>query len=79
MDFKKATDALFDRVTHENLASELGVSVPAIRQARLTDMALAHREPPKDWEQAVKTLAEGQIRHFQKLLSQLNRNPLQRP
>lgn len=71
MDFKKATDALFDRVSHEDLAHELGVSVPAIRQARLTGTALGYRQPPQDWEQAVKTLAERRIRHYQKLASQL--------
>lgn len=73
MDFKRATDALFRRVAHEDLAKELGASVPAIRQARLVDTALGHREPPQAWEQAVKTLAEGQIRHFQKLVSQLGK------
>jgi hypothetical protein len=72
MDFNKATDALFDRVTHEDLASELGVSVPSIRQARLNGKAIGHREPPPDWESGVKALAEGQVRHFQKLLAALN-------
>lgn len=71
MDFKKATDALFDRVTHEDLASELGVSVPAIRQARLTGKSLAHREPPPGWEKGVQTLASAQIRRYEKLLAEL--------
>ena len=73
MDFKKATDTLFDRVTHEDLAAELGSSVPAIRQARLGGKAHGHREPPPDWERAVKALAEGQINHFQRLLGQLGK------
>jgi hypothetical protein len=72
MDFKRATDALFQRVTHEDLANKIGVSVPAIRQARLANKAQAHREPPRGWEVAVKALAEKQIQHFHGLLAHLN-------
>jgi len=71
MTFNKATDALFDRVTHEDLAKELGASVPSIRQARLGDEAHGHRTPPEGWERAVRVLAEGRIKHFQRLLGQL--------
>jgi hypothetical protein len=71
MDFKAATDALFHRVTHDDLAEELGVSVPSIRQARLEDEAHAHRSPPEGWEKGVKRLAERQVRHFQQLLARL--------
>jgi hypothetical protein len=53
MNFKDATDALFERVTHEDLAGALGVSVPSIRQARLDGKALAFRQPPEGWEKAV--------------------------
>lgn len=73
MNFKAATDALFDRVTHDELAAELGASVPSIRQARLSDDATAHRTAPEGWERAVKVLAEDRIRHFQKLLGQLGK------
>ena len=71
MDFKAATDALFERVTHEDLAAALGGSIPAIRQARLDPSASAHRSPPEDWQKAVKALAEGRVRHFQKLVRNL--------
>jgi hypothetical protein len=71
MDFKKATDVLLSRVTHEALANELGVSVPAIRQARLSTSAQAYRTPPRDWERAVKALAQRQITQYQKLIAQL--------
>lgn len=73
MDFKKATDALFDRVTHDDLAAQLGASVPAIRQARLDASTEGHRGPPPGWEAAVKALAEGRIKHFQRLVGQLGK------
>ena len=71
MNFKDATDALFVRVSHDDLASELGVSLPSIRQARLDGKALAFRQPPEGWEKAVVSLAEGRIRHYQGLLRKL--------
>lgn len=67
MDFKKATDALFARLTHEDLAEALGVSVPSIRQARLGVDSAAHRGPPQGWERAVLRLAERQERYFHNL------------
>ena len=71
MNFKEATDALFERVTHEDLAGALGVSVPSIRQARLDGKALAFRQPPEGWEKAVATLAESRVRHYQGLVRKL--------
>ena len=57
MDFKKATDILFDDVSHADLAGALGVSVPSIRQARLEAGAKAKRSPPPKWQAAVAKLA----------------------
>jgi hypothetical protein len=71
MTFKKATDRLFSRVDHEDLAKALGVSVPSIRQARLSPDALAHRSPPPAWEKAVLRLAEERVSHFQKLIDDI--------
>lgn len=71
MNFKDATDALFERVTHEELATELGVSVPSIRQARLEPKALAYRQPPEGWEKAVASLAESRVKHYQALARRL--------
>jgi hypothetical protein len=71
MTFKKATDRLFSRVDHEDLAKALGVSVASIRQARLSPDALARRSPPPDWEAAVKRLAEERVLHFRKLVEEL--------
>ena len=72
MTFKKATDRLFSRIDHENLAKELGVSVASIRQARLSPDALAHRSPPPDWEPAVIRLAKERVLHFRKLVEELH-------
>ena len=71
MTFKKATDRLFSRADHEDLAKALSVSVASIRQARLNPDALAHRSPPPDWEDAVLRLAEERVSHFQKLVEEL--------
>lgn len=71
MDFKQATDRLFSRVTHEMLSKRLGVSVAAIRQARLRREAAAHRSAPDGWRDAVIRIAEAQIMHYRKLIEDL--------
>jgi hypothetical protein len=71
MDFRKATDELFNGISHSELAKELGVSIPSIRQARLRSDAAAHRTPPDGWENAVKKLAEDRIKHYQRLADRL--------
>jgi hypothetical protein len=71
MNFKEATDGLFDRICHEELADALGVSVASIRQARLPSTAKAYREPPKEWEGAVIRLAEKRVWHYRRLIDQI--------
>ncbi|MGC1780560.1 MAG: hypothetical protein WBB34_21705 [Xanthobacteraceae bacterium] len=61
MNFKEATDGLFDRISHEELADALGVSVALIRQSRLNQAANAYRNPPQNWQSAVVRLAEKRI------------------
>jgi hypothetical protein len=73
MDFKKATDALFDRVAHAELAKALDVSVPLIRQARLGSDAAAHRSPPGGWERAVIQLARERAERLSSLADRLKR------
>jgi hypothetical protein len=73
MDFKKATDALFETVSHDDLALVLKSSVAAIRQARLDPTAKAHRSAPKDWEPAVLKLAEARARHFARLAENIRK------
>lgn len=72
MNFKEATDGLFDRIDHAQLAEALGVSVASIRQARLNPRAKAFREPPEAWRHAIIRLAEKRVWHFRKLIEQLN-------
>jgi len=71
MHFKTATDRLFSRVDHKDLAKALGVSVASIRQARLRPDALAHRSPPPEWENALVRLAEERVRHFRELIDEI--------
>lgn len=71
MDFKKATDSLFDRIDHAELAEALGVSVATIRQARLSPNAKAHRQPPERWPAAVIRLAEKRSEHYKRLANSL--------
>jgi hypothetical protein len=74
MDFREATDGLFARIDHEELAKALGVSVASIRQARLKPDANARRAPPAAWQNAVIKLAEERVRHYRDLIEQISRN-----
>lgn len=73
IDFKAATDILFDRVKPEDLAKEIGFSLQMIRQARMGDgTGGGRRVPPAGWEQGVKKLADRQadrLRELSRLLS----------
>jgi hypothetical protein len=71
MDFKKATDGLFDRIDHADLADALGISVASIRQARLNPDAKAYRQPPEHWRSAVMLLAEKRLAHYKRLIGEL--------
>ena len=71
MDFRAATDVLFQKVDHEDLARTLGVSVASVRQARLQSEAKANRLPPIGWESAVLKLAEQRISAYSDLVEKL--------
>ena len=73
MNFKEATDGLFDRISHEDLAEALGSSVASIRQARLNRKARAYREPPLDWQRAVLHLLEQRIGRYRKLVENVGK------
>lgn len=77
MNFKEATDALFEQTTHEDLASALNVSIALIRQARLHPDASAYRSPPRGWELAVLKLSEKRASHYEKLAERLRRTALE--
>jgi hypothetical protein len=73
LDFKAATDVLFRALSHEELAKELGVSVPSIRQARLGAGTRAFRKPPEGWQLGVARLAEVEAKRLQRLSKSLQR------
>jgi hypothetical protein len=73
MNFKEATDGLFERLDHEDLAKRLGVSIATIRQARLREEAGAHRAPPPNWKSTVIRLAEERVWHYRKLIETLRK------
>lgn len=58
MDYKEATDRLFERITAADLAEELGVSQNAIARARLAPSTRDYRPPPSGWRAAVARLTE---------------------
>lgn len=57
MEFREALDKLGERVTHEEVAAALGVSVASVRQYRLAAEAKAHRSPPAGWPEVLAELA----------------------
>lgn len=71
MNFKKATDALCQAVSHDDLAQALGVSIPTVRQARLDPSNKAHRSAPEGWPAVVIRLAEARARRLLKLAETL--------
>jgi len=73
MKFKEATDELFSRIAHEDLADALGISVASVRQSRLDSSANAHRAPPRGWRDAVIKLAELRLRRYRHLIDQLEK------
>lgn len=57
MNFREALDQLGERVTHDEVAEALGVSVASVRQYRLGEGAKAHRCPPAGWPEVLSRLA----------------------
>lgn len=71
MKFRKATNALLESVTLQDLANTLGVSLQAIRQARADEGSTAYRAPPEGWEGAAIKLAEAAARRYLDLARRL--------
>jgi hypothetical protein len=67
MNFKKATDELIAAITLEDLATALGVSVQAVRQARTAEGSSAHRPAPAGWQTATRNLATRRAKRLKKL------------
>jgi predicted transcriptional regulator len=74
MDFRHAIDRLGERVTHEQVANALGVSVASVRQYRLSPRAKAHRSPPDAWPKTLARLAKERSRELKALADELERN-----
>lgn len=74
MDFKEATDGLFNRIDHAEMAKALGVSVASIRQARLGKSATARRNPPDRWREVAIRLAEERVWHYRRLIEAIRKS-----
>jgi DNA-binding GntR family transcriptional regulator len=75
MNFREAIDRLGERVTHEQVARELGVSVASVRQYRLSPEANAHRSAPSGWAKVLSRLARTRIRELTELADELENQP----
>jgi len=73
VDYKRATDRLFERITAEDLAAELGVSQNAVARARLDPATRGYRPPPADWERGAARLAGEQAARLLQLQEELQR------
>jgi hypothetical protein len=76
MTFREATDSLCAKLEHKDLATMLGLSVQAIRQARLCSDAAGRRPAPEDWAHAVIRLAEERVLFYRQLIEQLRKENL---
>lgn len=72
MDFREAIDRLGERVTHEQAARALGVSVASVRQYRLSPEANAYRSAPIGWDKVLARLARNRIRELNELAEKLD-------
>jgi hypothetical protein len=71
MTFREAIDRLGERVTHEQAAAALGVSVASVRQYRLSPQAAAHRTAPAGWRKVLARLARERGRELRTLAEEL--------
>jgi hypothetical protein len=74
VNYKEATDRLFERITAADLAEELGVSQNAVARARLDPTTRDFRPPPAGWEAAVARLAKKKTVAFQQLQQALEQS-----
>jgi hypothetical protein len=71
MEFREAIDRLGERVTHEEAARALGVSVASVRQYRLSPEANAHRSAPSGWAEVLARLARRRSQELSQLADEL--------
>jgi hypothetical protein len=58
VEYREATDYLLRRVTLDDIAGRLGVSVQSLKQARLDPDNPGYRTPPPGWKAALSALAQ---------------------
>jgi hypothetical protein len=74
VDYREATDRLFERITAEDLAAELGVSQNAIARARLDPATRGYRPPPTGWARGAARLAGERAAELLRLKQELERS-----
>jgi hypothetical protein len=74
MDFRETVDELCAPLDHKKVADALGVSLQAVRQARMAEQSSAFRAPPKHWKDTIIRLAERRIMHYRKLIERVREN-----
>jgi hypothetical protein len=74
MKFRDAVDQLGTRITHEEVAGALGVSVASVRQYRLSPDAQAHRSAPPGWQKVLARLARERCKELKALADELERS-----
>lgn len=72
MNFRKCTDTLLEKITLDDMAKEMGVSVQSLRQARAEPHSTAYRSPPQGWEPAARALARKRIKSLEKVLKAMD-------
>lgn len=74
MTIRDAIDELGARVTHEDIARALGVSVASVRQYRLSPGAQAHRSPAPGWQKVLARLARQRGKELKILADRLEQS-----
>jgi hypothetical protein len=71
MDFKTATDRVAGCITHAEIAEACGVSLQAIRQARMDPSSPSYRNPPTGWEPVLARLVREKAAHLDAFAKEL--------
>ena len=74
MNFRETVDTLCDPLDHKKVAEALGVSLQAVRQARMVEKSSAFRAAPKHWKDTAIRLAERRIMYYRQLIDQLRKD-----
>jgi hypothetical protein len=75
VNYREATDMLFERITANDLAEELGASQNSVARARLDLGSRDYRPPPMGWPAAVARLAAKRAARLLDLCEKLQDDP----